>query len=155
QAQERGGAFVAKADDPMALGLNPAGLVNAKHIDVYIGVNLLNFGLDYQRAVAQPFAGQPTSFSKVTNQANWQPVPEIVVVEKLTPNLAIAQGLYVPQGFPNRDFPCVSNINCTVDAAGTPAPQRYDIVNQSSILVFPSIGVAYRIFPGLDIGVRG
>lgn len=155
QAQERGGAFVAKADDPMALSMNPAGLVKAKHIDIYLGMNLLNFGLDFQRQVTQPIMGEPTSFPKATNTANWQPVPELVVVEKLTANLAIAEGIYVPQGFPNRDFKCLANDNCTVDAAGTPAPQRYDIVHQESILAFPSLAIAYRILPGLDVGVRG
>jgi len=154
QAQERGGAFVAKADDPMALSMNPAGLVNAKHIDIYLGMNLLNFSLDYQRRVTQPIMGEPTTFPKVTNDSNWQPVPEIVVVEKLTSKLAIAEGIYAPQGFPNRDFPCVANDNCTVDSAGTPAPNRYDIVHQESIVVFPSIAVAYRILPELDLGVR-
>src|SRR5262249_60823137 len=124
QAQERGGASVAKADDPMALSMNPAGLVNARHIDISLGMNLLNFGLDFQRQDARPILGEPTSFPKVTNTANWQPIPELVVVEKLTSNLAIAEGIYVPQGFPNRDFKCVANDNCTVDAAGTPAPPR-------------------------------
>ena len=155
QAQERGGAFVAKSDDPAALSLNPAGLVKARNIDVYVGVNLLHYSLDFQRIVTpQTTMGEPTSYPKVTNGANWQPIPEITVVEKLTPNLAIAEGLYVPQSSPNRDFPCVANANCTVDASGTPAPQRYDIVHQEIIIVFPSLAVAYRVLPQLDLGVR-
>lgn len=155
QAQERGGAFVAKADDPAALSLNPAGLVKAHGIDVYVGANLLHFGLDYQRSVtAQTTKGEPTSFPKATNQAHWQPIPELIVVEKLTPRLAIAEGLYAPQGFPNRDFPCQATHDCTVDASGTPAPQRYDIVHQEVIIAFPSLAVAYRLLPSLDIGVR-
>ncbi len=154
QAQERGGAFVAKADDPTALSINPAGLVNAKNISVYVGMNLLHFDLSYQRIVTQPIDGEPTRFPKVTNGANWQPVPEIVVVEKLGDKLAIAEGLYAPQAAPNRDFPCVANDNCTVDASGTPSPQRYDIVHQEVVLAFPSLAVAYRPIPQLDLGVR-
>jgi long-subunit fatty acid transport protein len=155
QAQERGGSFVAKADDPTALSLNPAGLVKAKNIDVYVGLNLVNYQLAFQRIVNQPIGMEPTSFPKMTNQANWQPVPEIVVVEKIGDKLAIAEGLYAPQGSPNRDFPCVDPKNCTVDSRGTPAPQRYDIIHQEAVIAFPSIAVAYRPIPELDLGVRG
>jgi long-subunit fatty acid transport protein len=156
QAQERGGAFVAKADDPSALSLNPAGLIKAEGtVAVYLGANLLHFGLDYQRAVtAQTTQGEPTTYPGAHNGSNWQPIPELTIVEKITPRLAIAEGLYAPQGFPNRDFACLANHDCTVDATGTAAPQRYDIIHQEVIIAFPSIAVSYRLLPSLDVGVR-
>jgi long-subunit fatty acid transport protein len=154
QAQERGGAFVAKADDPTALAINPAGLIKAEGVAVYVGVNLLHYNLTYQRVVTQPIEGEPTRFPAAENGAHWQPIPEIAVVERITDRLAFAQGLYAPQAFPNRDFPCLTVTDCTVDAAGTAAPQRYDIVHQESIIAFPSLALAYRLLPQLDLGAR-
>lgn len=152
QALERGGAFVAKADDPTALWYNPAGLVNAKNIDVYVGLNLINYDLTFQRKVTAPINGEPTLFPSAHNDATLQPIPFISVVEKIGP-VALAQGIYAPSAFPNRDFPCLRQENCTVDAAGTPAPQRYDIVSQSVTIIYPTLGVAYAPIKQLSLGV--
>ncbi len=153
QGMERAGAFVAKADDPTALTVNPAGLANTDHVAIYLGMNLLDFNLKYQRRVNQPIGTEPTSFPLATNGANLQPIPMISAVLKVQ-NLALAAGFWAPTSSPNRDFPCVNSVNCTIDAAGTPAPQRYDIVHQEVIIVYPSLAAAYRILPSLDVGVR-
>src|SRR5204863_8741242 len=47
QAQERAGAFAAKADDPSALMHNPAGLVKAKRYEVYIGANVVGYSQSF------------------------------------------------------------------------------------------------------------
>src|SRR5215831_18685057 len=70
QAMERAGASVAKADDPMARTVNPAGLAeNPGHVAIYLGVNVLDFNLKYQRQAAQPFGGEPTTFPLATSDS--------------------------------------------------------------------------------------
>src|SRR5262249_46151368 len=147
QAMERAGAFVAKADDPSALVANPAGLANADHVAIYLGMNLLDFNLKFQRqAVAG--TGEPSTFPLATSDSGPQPVRLLSAVFKIE-NLALSAGFWAPTSFPNRNFPCVNQVNCTVDALGTPAPQRYDIVQQEVIIAYPSLAAAYRILPSL------
>ena len=46
----RSGAFTAKADHPMAIHYNPAGLVNWKGNRIYVGSNLNLLSLEFDRA---------------------------------------------------------------------------------------------------------
>src|SRR5262249_47440157 len=116
------------------------------------GMNLLDFNLKFQRqAVAG--TGEPSTFPLATSDSGPQPVPLLSAVFKIE-NLALSAGFWAPTSFPNRNFPCVNQVNCTVDALGTPAPQRYDIVQQEVIIAYPSLAAAYRILPSLDVGFR-
>src|SRR5262249_2871950 len=74
QAMERAGAFVAKADDPSALVANPAGLANIDHMAIYIGLNLLDYNLKFQRQ-SVPGNGEPATFPLATSDSGLQPVP--------------------------------------------------------------------------------
>src|SRR5262245_36954090 len=53
-ATGRAGAFVARADDPTALAMNPAGLMKAERFELYLGSNLASYSLTYQRAGNYP-----------------------------------------------------------------------------------------------------
>jgi long-subunit fatty acid transport protein len=161
QAMERGGAFVAKADDPTALSVNPAGLAKTRGVEAYVGANLLNYSLSFQRAgsyrqqprqVVQP-AYVNTPYPAVENEASFQPIPFIAVSGRVG-DLAIGGGLYAPPSVPGRDFPCRVEDFCQLDERGAPAPQRYDVVSQSALIVYPSVAAAYRIHPRVDIGAR-
>jgi long-subunit fatty acid transport protein len=55
---------------------------------------------------------------------------------------------------PNRDFKCQVQDFCQVEDNGAPAPNRYDVVKQQAIIGVPSLAVAYRVHPKLDLGVR-
>src|SRR5262249_60450755 len=54
QGLERGGAFVAKADDPTALLINPAGLMKARRGEIFLGSTLAAYSLKYHKAGADP-----------------------------------------------------------------------------------------------------
>lgn len=162
QAMERAGAFVAKADDPTALSINPAGLAKARGFELYLGGNFLRYGLTFQRAGVYPeqgsrevqpeYVGEP--YPEVENSATFQAVPYLAGVGKVG-NLAIAAGIFAPAGVPNRDFECtVSDELCLVDETGAPAPQRYDVVEQEAVIAYPSLAVAYRVHPRIDVGAR-
>ncbi len=161
QAMERSGAYVAKADDPSALWINPAGLVKARgKVEAFIGSSVIDYNLTFQRegtyqptgATPEPgYVGQP--YPEVSNSAAVQLVPALSVVGRWR-NLGVALGVFGPQGYPNRDFGCDVYENCLVGPAQGPAPNRYDVVKQEALIVFPSVGAAYRVHPRLDIGVR-
>lgn len=158
QAMERAGAFVARADDPTAISINPAGLAGAPRGEIYVGANLVNYALAFTRAgnyptqerATQPsYVGDP--YPEVDNQATFQAVP-LVAGTFRTGNLAFGAGIFGPTAVGRREFPCDTDMCQKSDGAA--APQRYDIVKQSGLVAFPSLAVAYRVHPRLDLGVR-
>src|SRR5690606_24885407 len=48
-AQSRAGAYVASAEDPSALAVNPAGLAKGDGITVLVGANFVDYSLDFTR----------------------------------------------------------------------------------------------------------
>jgi long-chain fatty acid transport protein len=163
QAQERGGAFVAKADDPTALLLNPAGLMKARSGELFLGSNLAVYSLKYRRSgtyenqpdrtTQPPYVGQ--AFDEMSGASGPQPLPALAVTYHLPGlPLAVGAGVFAPNAFPGRDFKCNVDENCVTTANGAPAPQRYDIISQEAVIILPSLGVAWRILPELDVGVR-
>jgi long-chain fatty acid transport protein len=162
-AMQRGGAFVARADDPTALSINPAGLMKARRFELYLGSNLAFYSLTYQRAGTyenQPDRGpQPgyvgTPYPEMKNESGPQPLPMLAGTYHFDGiPLAVGIGAFAPPSVPNRDFSCTVDENCIVRPDGAPAPQRYDVINQEAIILLPSVAVAYRILPELDVGAR-
>jgi long-subunit fatty acid transport protein len=160
QAMERAGAFVAKADDPTALSVNPAGLAKSRRVELYLGANLLNMNLSFQRAGTYPnqnkavqpdYVGSP--FPETSNEAGFQAVPYLAASQRWK-NLAFGEGIFAPAGVPNRDFPCMVEDQCQIASNGAPLPTRYDVVSQHALIAYPSLGVAYRVHPRFDVGVR-
>lgn len=171
----RAGAAVASADDGEALVLNPAGIAKAKGNTITISTAMIQYAMEFQRrgtydAVAgetYPYEGQP--YALVKNDASpqfalgsMQPVPVIAFLTDLggrVPGLHLAVGVYTPSAYPFRDM-------CTQLASGcskyvfnanfnTPPPgARYDIMKQEAAVFLPSLVVAYRILPELDVGLR-
>lgn len=166
-AQGRAGAFVARADDPSAIYHNPAGLSKTEGTVVMIGANFLDYDVSFQRAGTYeapagedlPYAGQP--YPEVSDESSpslgiggFQAIPLIAVAtdfgRKDLP-VRVAVGLYAPNAYPERNF----MPGYEFEAPGEPPPpQRYDVVDQKAAMAFPSIAVAYRPIPNLDIGAR-
>lgn len=167
QAQARGGAFVAKADDPTALAHNPAGFAKLDGTHVVLGVNLVDYNLAFTRAgryepadnagdyVGQPFPTVELDAKPSVGIGNYQAIPSIVVSTDFGhPEWPIrtAFGIFAPQGYPGRDFPEEVAVEGASDLA--PAPQRYDIVEQDARTVLPSVAVAYKVNERLNLAVR-
>lgn len=153
-ATARAGAFVAKADDPSALFLNPAGLALVDDAQLSLGTNLVHMSLSYQRAgvyeaLGEGYTGQ--SFPAVENDGPIQPIPFIGAVFPRG-RLSIGAGLHAPQGYPLRNLP---NRVTLADGTDAPAPQRYDAVAQKSRAAFASLAAAYAVSDRLRVGVRG
>ena len=157
QSQARAGAFVAKADDPSALGTNPAGIAKLSGTQIYIGLSFYDYNLSYRRAgqwESGPLEGQ--DYPEVENDASpnvgfagFQAIPNFVITTdfgKPEWPFRFAAGLVAPTAYPNREFAE------TID--GALGPQRYDVISQKAETALPSVGVTYSPLPFLDIGAR-
>lgn len=166
QAQARAGAFVAKADDGSALFHNPAGFAKLTGTVVYVGVNLVSYSLDYTRAghyedtgngesyIGAPYPTVSDESSPIVGVGPFQAIPLVAVstdMGKPDLNLRIAGGIIAPQAHPNRKFKQSHDLG---GADLAPGPQRYDSIEQSAETALPSLAIAYRPMPKLDIGVR-
>ncbi|MBX3161314.1 MAG: outer membrane protein transport protein [Deltaproteobacteria bacterium] len=164
----RAGAAVASADDGEALSVNPAGLAKTTGWTLTVSASLVRYYMEFKRdgtyddvaAVdVQGYEGQ--AYGTVVNRpkpplglGSFQPLPVIAVVSDLggrVKGLRVAAGLYAPQGYPFRDMTQGYKFNTDT---GAPPPTRYDVMKAESALLFPSLAVAYRVMPELDVGVR-
>lgn len=168
-AQPRAGAFVARADDASTIGHNPAGLAKIDGTQILVGANFLDYSLTFQRAGAYEISGEPDApdyeglpYPEVRDRskpsigfAGFQLLPTVGIVTDLgRPDLPfrVGLGLFTPQGYIARDYAESHQLEGATDAA--PGPQRYDVVEQSAVLLQPSIAVGYRVLPNLDVGAR-
>src|SRR3970282_764451 len=67
-------------------------------------------------------------------------------------NLRIGFGIMAPQAYPERSIGADYEFEADVNAP--PPPSRYDAVEQSAATVMPSVAVAYRAHPMIDVGAR-
>ncbi len=168
QAQARAGAFVAKADDPSAMAHNPAGFAKMDGMVVLTGANFVDYHMRFARygsyeltgAMGPAYEGQP--YPVIEDQSKpsfgiggFQATPSIVISTDLGhPEwpLRFGFGLFTPQGYPARKYPLQVDLPGIADPA--PAPQRYDIIEQTATTVLPSLAVAYSPLSSLDLGAR-
>jgi long-chain fatty acid transport protein len=170
----RAGASVAATDDGEALSINPAGLAKSHGTQIQIGVAAIDYFLSFHRAGDYPLISEQTTtyagtpFPTMKNNAQppfgipgtgYQPVPVIAIVSDLggaVPGLHVAAGLYAPNAYPFRDFTNVNGKPWTfnVNAGDPPPPTRYDVLTEQAAIILPSVAVAYRVLPNLDVGGR-
>lgn len=138
----RAGAFVAGADDPNALSYNPAGLAFSQN-GILIDVGLPLHNTDYTRQ--NPASGEfmPT----VQGEGMMLPSPTIAGSYRFEefPELTFGTSLHA-------DYPLLQNWPDELPD-GSPAPQRYAILNyHGTAVVKLSGGVAWMPVEGLAIG---
>lgn len=171
----RAGAAVASADDGEALVLNPAGIAKSSGNVITVSAAMIQYAMEFQRrgtydnvpGESYPYAGQP--FALVKNDpspplgiGSLQPIPVIAFVTDLgnrVPGLHLAAGLYAPSAYPFRDMCVQLPTGCqkyvfNADPSSPPPATRYDILKQEAAIFLPSLAVAYRVIPQLDLGLR-
>lgn len=160
QALGRAGAFVAKADDPSAVVLNPAGLGWVKGYNILFNNNLIKQDLCFRRDGNYPGEPAPYSFAG-------QPYPKIcrsldgifyVPMVVGTADFGLKQwtfslGGYGPHAVGRRHFPMMVTVK---DPDGrtirAPGPTRYDTDDMNIVLMFYTAAVAYRPVEWLSFG---
>lgn len=163
----RAGASAASTDNPEALLLNPARLVEVEGTQVMVAASLIDFDLSFDRFGSYdqddlrdlPWEGAdyPTmrdESSPPVGVGPYQIIPMLAIAANLDgciPGLALAAGVYAPQSYPFRSIGADYQLD---DPAAAPPPSRYDIVEQGAEFFVTSVGAAYRVTPELALGAR-
>lgn len=168
----RGGAFMARADDPMALGYNPAGLAFLPGYQLMLGSNLAFYDACVDRAggyddtnVSGVAANESIfGFPDTSDPDNWVnqdyprvcrngypgPSPQLVFTGHPFPEFGFGIGLLAPSGVGNAIW---GDEDGTVADGTLPSPLRYALVRQDLLLVHPTIGFGVSPIPQLAFGV--
>jgi hypothetical protein len=163
----RAGAAVASVWGGDAIAINPAGIAIGKGTHVTVSAAFIDYDLSFQRAgsydavddVDLPWEGQPYAEVHDTSKpaigiGEYQAVPVISIASDLggvVPGLFAAIGVWAPNAYPTRSIEADYVID---DPNRPPPPSRYDIISQEAALVMPTLALAYRVLPNLDIGAR-
>ncbi|GAB4199084.1 MAG: hypothetical protein OHK0013_08850 [Sandaracinaceae bacterium] len=171
----RGGAFAARADDSLALALNPAMLADVD-AQVLLNAHLIVWDACVARSGTyagdtmgeQPYTAGGTifapgdgvdpstwanqAFPRVCNGGIPQIVPQIMANVRLTDELGLGFGIVAPNGVGTARFGAEDG-TVTVNGQRLPTPVRYMVTGQDLALFFPSVGVGYRPVDWLRIGL--
>jgi long-subunit fatty acid transport protein len=162
RALGRGGAFAARADDPMALGYNPAALAFLPSYQLMLGSHLAFYDSCVDRTGSYDESGEITrtsiiesryGFADSSDPSNWAsqpfqrvcrggypgPSPALVFTGRPIPEFGFGVGILAPSGVGNSEW---GNPDGSIDVNGMnlPSPVRYALVSQSLLLFYPTIG---------------
>ena len=176
----RAGAAVASADDGEALSINPAGLAKTHGTTITVSVAMIRYFMKFTRSgtydvVVRRHSGvsRARRYPTIKNDpkpplgiGKFQPIPVVALVTDLggtARNIRLAAGLYAPSGYPFRDMSQRLQVLLAGHGPTASAPtisprrrrrRRYDILQQESALLLPSLAASYRLLPELDVGAR-
>ena len=152
----RGAAFTARADDGMALLYNVGGFAQQRGTNIMLSLNVIARSYTYTRPgnypdkandPLTPWGGKP--FPVVESQGKPATIPTLVVSSDFgVDRLSIFGGILTPSPAGGGTFPIGV-------ADGVPNPARYQSVATNGLVVFPTLGVSYRVTDWLDLGVGG
>lgn len=139
----RGGAWVARATDPIAIARNPAGLAGQPN-RVSVGYDLALRHMCFTRTKA---AGDITedgfapgdSYPRVCDTGAPIPVGYVAFARSITERLTIGGGIVTPSGVPRTELPMF--------VGTSPAPQRYLLLESTTLMAIPTVSAAYEIVP--------
>jgi len=166
RALGRGGAFFARADDPMALLYNPANLsilsgaqlsLNA-HVAFYSacadrsGRARDNINVEdvsrFGNTEVDPWPDR--DLPEVCNEGPPAPSPDLIFTLRLTPELGIGAGVFTPTAIGHTVWGDMDTL-ATADGS-MPLPTRYALLEEQLLIFYPTIGAGYSPVPWLRFG---
>jgi long-chain fatty acid transport protein len=153
----RGGAWVARADMPIAAYYNPAGLVTqASGVSLGAQLMLRSHCFDRRNEAGQPVtpgAGFAAPPDEVCADITPFPNPQLAATFRLHDQFAIGLAVVGPHAHGKTTWPSTISYqnNFGVDAEA-PSPQRYLLLEADAIALFPTISVAFAPLKTLAIG---
>lgn len=154
RAAGRGGAFAARVDDPMALQLNPALLSDLTGVQLMLNLNVGLYNGCHQRAGRYGDAGrtdgEPTvfapgwensAFPEVCNETPFSPGASLAATFQLAKGFTLGVGVLTPYAAGATRY---GGEDGTVANGTLPSPNRYNMVQQNLLQLFPSVGFGYR-----------
>ncbi len=158
----RGGAWVARAEDPLAAYMNPAAM-SFQASGVHVGVHLMFQSSCFARVDEQgnpispgnniPGPGAESGPDPDTCATSIFPNPQLAAVFRITDRFALGVAAVGPHAVGNVSWPESIDFTLANNARTQPAPNRYLLVNQSSVLFYPTISASFALIPDeLSIG---
>lgn len=152
----RGGAWLARASDPLATTFNPAGLAGQPtRITIQNNFDIQHTCFTRIKAASDttidPLADPVTGrYPRVCNDIKPTVNPQIGATLRVSDRLGVGLLVIGPASSGDKTFP-----EFIEDGSGTkrPAPQRYLMTHQSGVILFPTVGVGYEIIQNLRLGV--
>jgi long-chain fatty acid transport protein len=152
----RGGAWMARASDPLAAFYNPAGLAGQMtRVTLQANLTLEQTCFTRQQAANDPttesLAGPTGAFPKVCNAGGISPDPQIGFTYRLTDRIGIGFLPLLAPSAPAQKNTWPQFVN---DSSGTPqpAPQRYMLVSANLLLITPTLGAGFEVTDRLRLG---
>lgn len=157
----RGGAWIARASDPLATMFNPAGLAG-QHSRITLQNNFIFEHTCFTRLKAandttfvvagsdqDPLAGPDGRYPKVCNDVALNINPQLGATIRLSDRVGLGLLVIGPSSAGEKTFP-----DFVEDGQGQKqaAPNRFLLVKQSGIILFPTIGVGWEVIDDLRIG---
>ncbi len=153
EQMQRGGAWVARASDPLAVFFNPAGLAGQ---DTRL---LLNANINIQHTCFTRVRSQddttnepassydPTTreYPKVCNDAAPFPNPQLAFAFRLTDRIGLGFAILGPSASGKSTWPEFVN-------GSQPAPQRYLLLKADALQLTPTLGAGFEVIDGLRLG---
>lgn len=151
EALGRGGAFTAKADSPLALEYNVAGLAQSRGTRLLYDNNLFFSQYAFTRAGGDRYGAFPEIADKASLPffAPWFGVStDFGYFRRVT----FAIGAFGPSSVGRRNFGLFGPSDSD---PRRPGPGRYDVVATDLLIVQPTLAVAVRAHRLIDIGFAG
>ena len=145
RALGRGATGAAGAGDLSALEMNPAGLAELTGLRLQLEGSVAWQPIDFTRATA--CAGKPCATVHSSSGAFLNTISGVSFAAR--PGLVLALGVYGPPSVGRENFPDPRTAQGSKVAA---APQRYSLISENNLVVYPGLAVAYRVGEYLDVG---
>ncbi|WP_437966441.1 hypothetical protein WMF04_43720 [Sorangium sp. So ce260] len=161
----RGGAWVARADDPLAAYFNPAGLA-AQRSSAHGGVHFIQLAQCFTRLGPD---GQPVPPSyttaipgpgseggpdpEVCAEGGLFPNPQIAATLRVSDALAVGVAVLGPHGVGERTWPeSLAYTHPSFGEMTQPSPQRYLLTSLDALMVMPTLSVGFTPAEGISLG---
>lgn len=165
EAVGRGGAFVARASDPLALNHNVAGLAGLAGVQWTASMNVglwrhcfardgrydgVESGVSTGSTVFadSDYATARPAYPEVCNELSPTVVPQLVVTWRPKPWIAFGAGILTPAGIGSQRFPD----RVVTDNGLAPSPSRYMVLATNVAIIHPTFGVAVAPTSWLRLG---
>jgi long-subunit fatty acid transport protein len=150
----RGGAWVARATNPLATYFNPAGLAG-QGTGALANLNLVFTDVCFtRRGPGQVVDGHDALYpADVCDETSVTPLPSVAAAWAVSDRLGIGLSIMPPSLYGNLSFPeTVTAENRLGFDVKVPSPQRYLLIEQSGIVLNTTLGVGYEVAKNVRVG---
>lgn len=148
EQEGRGGAWVARASDPLAAFYNPAGLAG-QPTRLTLQANISTQHTCFTRVKADNDTTSDgvtpgSTYPKVCNAGSFFPNPQLAFTYHLTDRIGLGIAVLGPSA--------VGSVSWPEFQGTTPSPQRYLLISTNSVLLLPTVGVGWEALDRLRLG---